>query len=166
MRRGPGKAWLPWLAMGLVLSVALGVGATRSREPDTLQDRVTAIAKTVKCPTCRGESVADSNAPISKEIRRDIAARLADGQSPAQIRRAYVAQWGEEILLTPSGSGVSGLVWAIPVVAVVFAAAGLVVAFRRWRATAVRSASADDRALVERVRFGATGQGPGREEQP
>lgn len=152
MSRGSAKPWLPWFAMALVLAVALTVGGTRTREPDTLQDRVTAVAKTVKCPTCRGESVADSNAPISKEIRRDIAMRLESGQSPAEIRRAYVAQWGDEILLTPSGSGVSGLVWAIPVVAVVLAAAGLVVVFRRWRTTGSPHVTDVDRALVERAR--------------
>lgn len=157
-----GRSWLPWLAMASVLVVALAVGATRTREPDTLQDRVTAIAKTVKCPTCRGESVADSNAPISKEIRRDIAARLEQGQSPGEIRAAYVTQWGDEILLTPSGRGVSGLVWAIPVVAVVLAGAGLVMVFRRWRSSSPPQVSEDDRKLVEQ----ALSARAGPEEQP
>jgi cytochrome c-type biogenesis protein CcmH/NrfF len=157
-----GRSWLPWLAMASVLVVALAVGATRTREPDTLQDRVTAIAKTVKCPTCRGESVADSNAPISKEIRRDIAARLEQGQSPGEIRAAYVTQWGDEILLTPSGRGVSGLVWAIPVVAVVLAGAGLVVVFRRWRSSSPPQVSDADRELVEQARAARAAS----EEQP
>jgi cytochrome c-type biogenesis protein CcmH len=145
------RAWLPWIAMVPVLVIALAVGAARSPAPETLQDRVTVISKTIKCPTCRGESVADSNAPISKEIRRDIATRLESGESADQIRAAYVGQYGDDVLLTPPGTGVAGLVWAIPVVALVLAGAGLVVVFRRWRSDGPGGASDADRVLVEQA---------------
>jgi cytochrome c-type biogenesis protein CcmH len=145
------RAWLPWIAMALVLVVALSIGATRTRGPDTTQDRVTAIARTIKCPTCRGESVADSNALTSREIRRDIAARVEEGQTDDEIRAAYVAAYGEDVQLTPSGTGVTGLVWAIPVVVIVLAGAGLVVVFRRWNAEEEQTATDDDRLLVSQA---------------
>lgn len=143
------RRWLPWAAMALVLVVALAVGATRTRGPASTQDRVTAISKTIKCPTCRGESVADSNALTSREIRADIADRVEAGQSDDEIRAAYVSVYGADVQLTPSSSGVAGLVWAIPVVVVVLAGAGLVVVFRRWKAEGERSATDADRALVD-----------------
>lgn len=56
------------------------------------------------------------------------------------------------MLLTPRSDGVSGLVWAVPVVALVLAFAGLAYAFVRWRGGGTARASEADRALVEQAR--------------
>ena len=62
------------------------------------------------------------------------------------------AQFGEEVVLTPSSSGVTGLVWVIPVVAVALAAAGLGLAFRRWRRRPSVTVSDEDRRRVAAAR--------------
>jgi len=144
----PTRTWLPWAAMVLVLGACFLVGALGSSGSLTAQDRVTSIAKTIKCPTCSGESVAESQAETSKTIRRDIAERVQNGQTDSEIRAYYQQTYGEEILLTPPNSGVAGLVWVIPVVALVVAAAGLVVVFRRWRVRPATRVTDADRALV------------------
>ncbi len=128
-----GRAWLAWAAIAVVLAVALSWGAVRDPGPQTDQDRVTVIARTIKCPGCAGETVAESNAASSREIRADIARRIDQGQSDDEIRAHYAATYGSSILLTPEGSGASALVWAIPVVVVGLTAFGLVVVFRRRR---------------------------------
>jgi cytochrome c-type biogenesis protein CcmH len=138
--------------MAVVLAVALVVGSLRTTETLTAQDRVTAIAETVKCPTCQGESVADSNAEVSKAIRRDIAERVAAGQTDDQIRAFYAATYGDAILLTPPAEGVSALVWVLPVVAVSAAVAGLVLVFRRWRRPAAGPSDADRALVAEALR--------------
>ena len=63
--------------------------------------------------------MADSNAPTSKAIRADIRRRIADGQSDAEIRQSYVDQYGESILLAPQSSGISLIVWVLPVLVLV-----------------------------------------------
>jgi cytochrome c-type biogenesis protein CcmH len=141
--------WLPWFAMAVVLAGCFAIGIARDDGPQTAQDRVAAIARTIKCPTCQGESVGDSNAASSRAIRADIAQRVGAGESDEQIRAAYVASYGQEILLTPSGSGVSALVWAIPVVVLALGVAGLVAVFVRWRDEPVAPVTAEDRALVD-----------------
>ena len=134
--------------MALVLGSALFVGTVTRSEPMTNADRLTAIARTLKCQQCVGESVAESDAEISRAIRKDIGLRLEAGQTDAQIREAYREQYGDEILLTPSSSGVTGLVWILPVVLLVVALAGLAAAFSRWRVRGEVHATAADRALV------------------
>ena len=52
-------------------------------------------------------------------------------------------------MLTPASTGASSLVWILPVVALVFAIAGLGVAFRRWHASSQGEISDADRRLVE-----------------
>jgi cytochrome c-type biogenesis protein CcmH len=123
---------LSYALMAVVLGVALIVGSRASGPTDPL-DRAHAIEQTIKCPTCRGQSVAESDAPASKAIRTDIATRIADGQSDDQIRDFFAAKFGDDIILRPKSSGIGGLVWVLPVAVLVLAAGGLGFAFWRWR---------------------------------
>ncbi len=141
--RGDSRSWLAWMAIAAVLVVALAWGAVRDPGPQTDQDRVTAISRTIKCPGCAGETVAESNAASSREIRADIARRVDEGQSDDEIRAHYAATYGQSILLTPGGSGASALVWAIPVVVVGLTAFGLVVVFRRRRSERAETGASD-----------------------
>lgn len=154
------RGWLPWLALAVVVGVALGIGSTGDGGPRTDAERVADVAASLRCPTCRGQSVLESDAPAADAIRSDIARRVEAGQSDAEIRDALVAAYGEDVLLNPPRSGIAGLVWVLPVAALVAAAAGLVVAFRRWRPSSAE-ADAGDRALVEEARRRSSGpRGP------
>jgi cytochrome c-type biogenesis protein CcmH len=140
--------------MGIIVVVALGVAALGSRGPSTSLEQVDAVAETIRCPQCDGESVAQSDADISRQIRTDIAQRLQEGQTPDQIREYYGGKYGDSILVTPQSNGLVALVWIIPVAALVIAIAGLVVAFRRWGERGVVAASDDDRELVDHALHG------------
>ena len=147
-RRG---SWLPWAAMAVVLAVALAVGAGRGSGQPTDAQRQRRIAASLRCPTCRSQSVADSDAEAARSARKEIGDRVRAGQTDAEIRGYFVSRFGSDILLKPEGKGVALWVWALPVIGLVCTVAGLTVAFRRWRARPGASVSADDRALVERA---------------
>lgn len=147
---GMSRRALPWVALALVLVTALGVGARRPAGPETEAQRVRRLASEVRCPTCRGLSAAESDALAARAIRDDIRDRVRAGQDDGAILQSMVDRHGRDILLRPEGRGVAALVWALPVAATVLAAAGLTVAFRRWRPRPSEP-SADDRALVERA---------------
>ena len=66
-----------------------------------------------------------------------------------QIKAFLVSRFGKDILLKPDAGGFGGLVWALPVVALLCGAAGLGFAFIRWRSRARVAATPADRALVE-----------------
>ena len=59
-----------------------------------------------------------------------------------------MAAFGEDVDYTPAASGVTSLVWILPVVGGAGAVAGLVVVFRRWRDEVELEASEEDTALV------------------
>jgi cytochrome c-type biogenesis protein CcmH len=138
--------------MGLVLAGGLIVATRPDGAARTPEDRVFAIAETTKCPTCRSQSVAESEAPIAKEIRADIARRVESGDTDEEIRGFLRSRFGEEIELRPSASGVTGLVWILPVVVVGLAAVGLALGFRRWRRSGPLEATDADRELVAEAR--------------
>jgi cytochrome c-type biogenesis protein CcmH/NrfF len=143
---------LGYLVMLAVLIVALAIGVRRADSPRTDQQRVDAIARSLKCPVCASESVYESRAPISLAIKEEIARELHAGRTPTAIKTQLASNYGESSLLLPPRSGVAGLVWALPAVVLVLAVAGLFVAFRRWRAAGQLTATDEDRALVEAAR--------------
>lgn len=145
------KRWWPWIALGVLVVVVLAIAAWPQGEPSPAE-RAHSIAAGLKCQECLGLSVADSNAPTSKAIRADIRRRVAAGDSDGEIRRYFVDQYGASILLEPQGSGISLLVWVLPVVAIVAGATGVAFALaRNRREPRLRPTSADE-ALVERER--------------
>lgn len=144
-----GTLRLSWIAVAIVAGIALAIGVTGDPGAKTQQERVYDIAATIKCPQCAGESVAESDAAISRQIRAEIAEGLQDGKSTDQIRDEIAAGYEEDIRLNPTSSGVTGLVWMLPVVVFVIAAAGLVVVFRKWSRQGEAHASDADRDIVD-----------------
>lgn len=139
-------AWLVVAAAVVVaLVVAIGGGSSSNATP---AERADDIANRVRCPTCAGQSVAESVAPAAQAIKSEIRRRVAAGESTEQIETFLESRYGSDILLTPPRSGVGGLIWVIPVVVVVGAAAGLAVALQRWSRRSLASATDADRAIV------------------
>lgn len=146
MTRATGR-W-PWAVMGLILAAALFVGAQDSGGPPTAAQRAQGIAKEIRCPTCEGLSVADSEAPASVAIFEEIRRRVDAGEPDGEIRRFLVSRYSKDIVLRPDADGLGGVVWALPVVGLVLALAALVAAFRRWATRSAGPVSDDDRELV------------------
>lgn len=153
------RRWAPWAAMGIVLTIALTVGAWPGGRPSIAQ-RSRALAATIKCPSCESQSVASSDTPAASAIRATISDRLRRGQDADQIRDYLVSRYGEGILLEPSSSGIGALVFVIPVAAVVVAFAAIAFRFRRWRVGDTVAVSAADEALVEAARHPPSGTNP------
>lgn len=117
--------------MGIALAAALAVGIADADDPPTAAERATALARTIRCPQCQGETAAESNVAIAAAIRADIRERVDQGQSDAEIRQVYADLYGDSVLLTPPGEGFGSVLWVIPIVAVVVGAAVLGIAWRQ-----------------------------------
>ena len=141
-----------WVVLAVVLVAAIVGLVVRSRPSQSVAARAERLEHQLACPVCEGQSVFDSNAPESQNIRADIPRRIRAGQSDAQIRAAYVSIYGDRILLTPANDGLGFFAWGIPVVAIVLGAAGIFLALRRWSRTPRLAATADDEAIVQRAR--------------
>lgn len=154
--------WAPYLVMAVVLVVALVIGADRGSGPPSDSDRVFALSRSIQCPVCDGQAVAESEAVLAKEIRRDIARRVDAGETDEQIRAYYASTYGEDVLLVPPSEGVGGLVWVIPVAGGVVALLALALVFRRWTRRPQVHATEADRDLVAQ----ALGEAPSAAASP
>jgi cytochrome c-type biogenesis protein CcmH len=147
------KKWgIAWLALAVVVVIAVAVLVARSSPSSSASARASRLANELACPVCSGESVADSNAPESRAIRIDIAKRIRAGEDDAEIRDAYVAIYGEHVLLTPDSGGLGIVAWGLPVLVIVIGAGGIALAIRRGSRTPRLDATADDVALVDEAR--------------
>ncbi|QXC60951.1 cytochrome c-type biogenesis protein CcmH [Aquihabitans sp. G128] len=150
---GPGSKaglarWAPWLAMALVVLVALGIG-TFGGKPRTDEQRIQDIEASLRCPQCSSQSVANSDTPSSKGVKVIVRERVKAGQSDEQIRDFVASKFGREVLLDPAGKGFGALVWGVPVAAAVIAVGALVLRFGDWRPSAIATTDADRDLVAE-----------------
>lgn len=138
-----------WGLMAVLVVGALAIGSQRGG-PVTDEARTRRIGADLRCPTCQGMSVADSDAPAAQGIREEIARRVAEGrESDGQIKD-FILSLYPDISLRPETSGLGLVVWALPVAAV--AAVLVALAAAGWRRRGRPAGpSDDDRLLVERA---------------
>ena len=117
----------------LFASVALAPTAVSAAPRASLPD----IEDEVMCPIC-GTLLELSEAPQADRERVFIRDLIAQGKSKDQIKDALVAEYGEQVLATPEGSGFDLSAYVIPIVAFLLAAVALVLAVRRWRSSRAR----------------------------
>lgn len=120
-------AVMVWAVLGMAWSSAA-----------SLDDQVHAIARQLMCPVCQGQTVADSDAALAREMKVIIRQKLLAGETPDQIVRYFVAQFGDGILAEPHPGGVSLILYAGPPLALI---AGVVIAVVFIRGTRSRAGS-------------------------
>jgi cytochrome c-type biogenesis protein CcmH/NrfF len=106
--------------------------AAVSREDAELEARTTAVASTLRCPVCQGESIQDSPAELAQDMRAVVREQLREGRTPDEIKAYFVSKYGEWILLEPAMTGLNVLLYVFPVVLVVGGLALVVLLVRRW----------------------------------
>lgn len=80
----------------------------------------------LRCLVCQNESLADSNAPLAQDLKREIAERMAAGQSEAQIEAFLVARYGDFVRYRPPLAPRTWLLWLGPLLLLGVGAAVLV----------------------------------------
>lgn len=120
----------------LALALVVGSGVT-SAAPSSASQRAAALDTQIRCPSCEDISVAQSSAASAIAVRHEVGRLAAAGMSDRVIEERLVAQYGPSILLQPPDSGLSSLVWLLPLFGGLLAVGGLSVFFwrrsRTWR---------------------------------
>jgi cytochrome c-type biogenesis protein CcmH/NrfF len=109
----------------------LAVGALSARAA-TPQTSLSEISSEVMCPVC-GTLLELAESPQAQREKAFISRRVAAGQSKEQIKDALVAEYGDEVLALPRGSGFDLSAYLVPVIAFVIAVVALALGVLRWR---------------------------------
>ena len=104
---------------------------------DTLehQQRIKALVDDLRCPTCQGLSVKDSEAGFSVSIRNKAEEMVREGYSDQEIRNFFVKRYGEWILRSPPKEGFKLFLWILPIGAILFGMWMVLSKSRRWVAS-------------------------------
>ena len=78
------------------------------------EQRFHALVTELRCVMCQNQSLADSNAQIAHDLRREVLTLMRQGRSDAQIRDYLVARYGEFVLYKPRVEEKTWLLWFGP----------------------------------------------------
>lgn len=83
--------------------------------------RITYIAKNLRCLTCDNQSVFESGSDFSEQVFLEVDNLVKDGKSDEQIFQIMVDEYGDNILYSPTFNQYTFLLWLAPVLFVGFA---------------------------------------------
>lgn len=69
---------------------------------DAERARYSELTRELRCPKCQNQDIADSNAPIAADLRKEIYRMLGEGQSNQQIIDFMVDRYGDFVRYKPS----------------------------------------------------------------
>jgi cytochrome c-type biogenesis protein CcmH len=133
-------AWYLTLWLGIV-SCLFGASGQEAFDDPELNTRYRALISEIRCPKCLNESIAESNAPLAADMRRQVQRLIGEGASDDDVKEFMASRYGEAVLYNPRLSPSTVALWAAP-----FAFLGLG-AFVFWRILAARSTQPLDEEL-------------------
>lgn len=70
----------------------------------------------IMCPVCDGQTIGESQASISNDMKNIIDLQISEGKGDEEILGYFEERYGTEILASPPGEGFNIIVWIAPVV--------------------------------------------------
>ncbi|MEN3110715.1 cytochrome c-type biogenesis protein [Uliginosibacterium paludis] len=130
----------------------LGVAGAAGSDA-ALDARVMKISEELRCLVCQNQSIAESNADLAQDLRREVREMLAAGKTEADVREFMVERYGDFVLYDPPVKRSTLLLWIGPGLAAVIALGGLWWQLaRRRRTRAGDEADAPDEAALAQAR--------------
>lgn len=99
------------LILALLAGPAFAVEPGEMLDDPVLEGRARELSSGLRCPVCQNESIDESNATLSQELRIIVRERLVAGDSDQDVLDYLVARYGEFVLLTPTVTGVNWILW-------------------------------------------------------
>ncbi len=85
-----------------------------AKEIGESSERIIKLSEQLRCPTCQGLSVKDSEAGFSKIFKGKIIELIKIGKSDEEIIKYFVKRYGEWILRSPKKEGFNLVLWILP----------------------------------------------------
>jgi cytochrome c-type biogenesis protein CcmH len=94
---------------------ALAIDAEAAFDDPVLQHRYEAINRELRCLVCQNQTIADSNATLAQDLRREVREMIAAGKSDDEIRDFMIERYGDFVLYRPRMTAQNFLLWSAPV---------------------------------------------------
>lgn len=98
---------------------AFAIDRAPAFEDPAQQARYERLARELRCLVCRSETIADSNAQLAVDLRRQLRELMAAGKSDEEILKYMTDRYGDYVLYKPPLTPRTWLLWAAPVLLVI-----------------------------------------------
>jgi cytochrome c-type biogenesis protein CcmH len=98
------------IASALMATIA---GAQTPADP-AFEARLKRLETELRCLVCQNQTLADSNAPLAEDLRREVRELAASGKSDGEVKQYLVARYGDFVLYKPPLQVNTWLLWLGP----------------------------------------------------
>lgn len=145
-----------WLGFLLALSLApltLAAIDTYEFETEAQRQQFYQVSSELRCPKCQNQNIADSDAPIAMDLRREVYRMVAEGKSDQQILDFMVSRYGDFVRYKPALTPATMVLWFAPAALLLGGFIFLLVLLRRrqhaLRDTAAQHLSQDEQRRLQ-----------------
>lgn len=139
------------LLLGTLAAAAQAVVETYDFTDEGDRARYQRFTYELRCPKCQNQNLADSNAPIAADLRRELHRLLEEGHSDEEIVDFMVARYGEYVLYRPRLEPRTWLLWGAPAGMLLGGVAVMIVMLRRSRSLTAAELDDAERARLARL---------------
>ena len=86
---------------------------------ENIDERVKNLTLELRCMTCQNQSIYDSDAEFSNDIKKIVKQKLQEGESERDIKKFLVERYGEYILFRPLMNNYNIFLWSFPFILVI-----------------------------------------------
>lgn len=138
----------------LALTAALSAQSVELRSFKSAEEeaRFKALSEELRCLVCQNQSLADSDAELARDLRREVHEMIDAGKSDEQILDFLVARYGDFVLYRPPLNASTLLLWIGPFVVLLGALIALIISIRKRAREESTDADNLDEAKRKQVR--------------
>ena len=139
-------------ALLVVAPLARAADAVPTENDPVAQSRAVRLTEQLRCLVCQNQSIAESNAELAVDLRRQVREQVASGKTDQEIIDYMVARYGDFVLYRPPVRGTTMLLWIGPALLLLLGAFLLLRILRQRRALPdAAPLTVEERARAERM---------------
>lgn len=149
--------FISFASLLLACGLAFAVVETFQFEDDLNREQYHNLTETLRCPKCQNQNIADSNAPIAKDMRKEVYRLVKDGKTDDDVVDYMVDRFGDFVVYKPRMDSSTIVLWFGPLLIGVFGVAFVILLARKNRgngqadAKQETSLSKDDQDKVKKL---------------
>ncbi|MDO5091326.1 MAG: cytochrome c-type biogenesis protein CcmH [Cardiobacteriaceae bacterium] len=103
-----------FLSLLLALLLPCALAATPQFDDPAQESRYYHLTRIIRCPTCQNQNIAESDAPLARQLRQQIEAQIKQGRDDSDISAYLVERYGDFITYAPPFAARTWLLWLAP----------------------------------------------------
>ena len=105
---------LIFTAQALLSNYSFAGQATPLAKDPVLEARLKAMSQELRCLVCQNSTLADSDAPLAEDLRKEIRTQMRAGKTDTEIVNYLVARYGDFVRFRPPVNNSTALLWFGP----------------------------------------------------